>query len=426
MPQSLKALRIVVPAHNEASRIEATLRDYCSTFAGRATIVVVANGCDDDTAGVVRRLRSSFSNLECLEIHARIGKGGAVRAGFSTAVEEFLAFVDADGSTSAAEFDRLFAILAASDADALIGSRWLKGSRVEPRQSLVRRVASRSFNGVVRVTLGLHFSDTQCGAKIFRRSALQPIWSALEIADFSFDIEVLALLQRAGRRIIEVPTVWRDRAEGTKVRLVGTSWKMLRSVIRLRLRSSALWRVPFVDYFARDTTMPVKPCHRMLLLGATLHDAFEDPSLGPFLAHLQGRGVVLVDTAGELDLGSAVGMGSRLRFLSWYLFGSKRDYDAIVEVRGHRAWWLPAFSAKPAFVVSNPRRFLPDSRAYDKWYKRCVRVDVEPHTAESAADEILAATLGRIPYAAVFVADSSGFAIHSRPQPERDEEKIVR
>ncbi|MEO9263282.1 MAG: glycosyltransferase, partial [Candidatus Baltobacteraceae bacterium] len=122
------------------------MRQYCARFATEAVILVVANGCTDNTVSIVRAMQDRYANLELIEIAGRIGKGGAVRAGLWIGLEEFVAFVDADGSTSADEFARLYQLLDRSDDDAIIGSRWLRGARIEQRQPLTRRIASRGFN----------------------------------------------------------------------------------------------------------------------------------------------------------------------------------------------------------------------------------------------------------------------------------------
>src|SRR6266404_2702171 len=93
-------IRIVVPASNEESRISTTIREYCEHFGDRARVVVVANGCEDGTEHVVKTLQERYTNLALITINARIGKGGAVRAGFSSGLEPLVGFTDADGSTS--------------------------------------------------------------------------------------------------------------------------------------------------------------------------------------------------------------------------------------------------------------------------------------------------------------------------------------
>jgi hypothetical protein len=87
----------------------------------------------------------------------------------------------------------------------------------------------------------MNILDTQCGAKILRRSVVERIHATLHIADMAFDINLLYSIKRAGLRVLEVPTEWTDKV-GSKVTLGKTSMTMLLSVIRLRLVYSPFYK----------------------------------------------------------------------------------------------------------------------------------------------------------------------------------------
>jgi hypothetical protein len=87
----------------------------------------------------------------------------------------------------------------------------------------------------------MNIRDTQCGAKVMRREAVEKVHDSLTIADMAFDINLLYVLKREKYRILEVPTEWTDKI-GTKVTLGRTSLTMLLSVIRLRLIYSPCYR----------------------------------------------------------------------------------------------------------------------------------------------------------------------------------------
>jgi glycosyltransferase involved in cell wall biosynthesis len=231
------SLLLLIPAYNEENRLEPVLRDYASYFGanyrGLFQIVVVLNGCTDDTIGVVRRVAQDFKTISALEFPAAIGKGGALIEGLKLApLADFIGYVDADGATAPPAFDALIA--ECGRADCVIASRWAPGAILHQSQSSKRQFASRVFHRIVQLLFGMNIRDTQCGAKVIRREAVEKIHSSLRIADMAFDINLLYSLKRAGYRIVEVPTEWTDKI-GSKVVLGKTSLTMLLSAIRLRL-----------------------------------------------------------------------------------------------------------------------------------------------------------------------------------------------
>jgi glycosyltransferase involved in cell wall biosynthesis len=231
------SLLLLIPAYNEERRIEPVLRDYARYFKehyrGKFQLVVVLNGCTDDTIGVVRRVGADYPSVTALDFPAPIGKGGALIEGLKLApLADIIGYVDADGATPPHAFHDLARRI--DEADCVIGSRWLPGAVLHVEQSGRRQFASRVFHFIVQCFFRMNIRDTQCGAKVMRREAVEKVHSSLRIADMAFDINLLYSLHRAGYRILEVPTEWTDMI-GTKVTLFGTSLVMFLSVVRIWL-----------------------------------------------------------------------------------------------------------------------------------------------------------------------------------------------
>jgi len=237
-------LLLLIPAYNEEQRIEPVLRDYARSFRekypGKFQIVVVLNGCVDDTLGVVNRVASGLPEIQALNFPAPIGKGGALIEGLKLApTTDLIGYVDADGATSPAAF--LDLVGRWREADCVIGSRWLPGSVLHQSQSKQRQVFSRLFHALVQGLFRMNIVDTQCGAKVMRREAVEKIHSALRIADVAFDINLLYSLKRSGFTVLEVPTEWTDKL-GSKIKLNKGALGIILSVVRLRLVYSPLYR----------------------------------------------------------------------------------------------------------------------------------------------------------------------------------------
>jgi glycosyltransferase involved in cell wall biosynthesis len=231
------SLLLLIPAYNEEARIEPVLRDYAQFFRqnypGKFQLVVVLNGCTDNTLGVVQKVAAEFPTVRADEFKQPIGKGGALIEGLKLASQgELIGYVDADGATPPHAFLEL--VKKMSEADCVVGSRWLPDSVIHQAQTGNRRFASRVFDFIVQLMFGLNIHDTQCGAKVMKREVVEKVHPFLRIADMAFDINLLVAIKRAGFRIREVPTEWTDKA-GSKVALASSSLTMFLSVVRVRL-----------------------------------------------------------------------------------------------------------------------------------------------------------------------------------------------
>ena len=229
-------LSIVVPAFNERHRLGPMLQRYVGYFTpcykDEVEFIVVVNGSTDGTADAAREAFGSCPAVRIINEPRKIGKGAAVRLGFEQAKGALIGFVDADGSTPPNAFQALVDHIGTGDA--IIASRWRAGSRVSPKQPLARRVASRIFNGLVRLFFGLRLTDTQCGAKLMKREALQRIGPKLGLTRWAFDVDLLFQFKREGYKILEVPTEWHDAAD-SKLNVVRASFEMFVAMCRLRL-----------------------------------------------------------------------------------------------------------------------------------------------------------------------------------------------
>jgi glycosyltransferase involved in cell wall biosynthesis len=242
-------LSIIIPAYNEEARLGRMLDQYLPFFneryAASYEILVVVNGSRDRTEDVVREYARAHKPVGIIVDPRLIGKGGAVMLGFAKAQGRLVGFVDADGATPPEAFYELVKHI--GTAGAIIASRWMPGAQVSVQQPFNRRLASRLFNALMRLMFGLRISDTQCGAKLLTREAVQAILPHIGITQWAFDVDLLFQLRRAGFAITEIPTTWRD-VSGSRLRVCKASADMFIAVVRLRLIYSPFrWVVSLYD-----------------------------------------------------------------------------------------------------------------------------------------------------------------------------------
>ena len=225
MPQ----VHIIIPAYNEENRIETVLSKYSNHFQNQE-IIVVCDG-NDNTSSIIKKLSETHSNIKLLNFNKRLRKGGALIEGLKEANGDKIGFVDADESVEPDDFKKMLDAL--SDADGVITSRRLKDSKILVKQPMERRIASKSFNIILKIIFGLNFKDTQCGAKVFKKEAIEDVLSELKTKGFKFDVELLWRLKKKGYKVIEFPITWKH-SEGSSFSLSNAP-KMFFSLLKVRL-----------------------------------------------------------------------------------------------------------------------------------------------------------------------------------------------
>ena len=235
-------LSIVIPAYNEAERIRPTLEEYASHFGNlyddAYELVVVLNGCMDDTRSVVEALMADVLQLRLMEFKEPLGKGGAIWEGLATSRGTRLVFADADNMVRAPETARLVHEL--DRFDLAIASRFVPGSSKGADHPPLRRAASWFVRTWTRTLLGLPFHDIQCGAKAFRASAWQAIAPHVRERGWAFDLDVLSTAVGLGLTVTEIPVEWQHMAEGSKLKLWKAGPQLLLSTLQVRRRRRAV------------------------------------------------------------------------------------------------------------------------------------------------------------------------------------------
>jgi glycosyltransferase involved in cell wall biosynthesis len=242
------SLLLLIPAYNEEQRIGPVLRQFAQYFERELPdcfqLVVVLNGCRDNTLGVVENAGKEFASIRALNFPEPIGKGGALIEGLKLAsTADLIGYVDADGATSPEAFHAIMGKLDDTGADCAIGSRWQPESVLHQSQTQLRRFISRSFHYIVEALFWMGIKDTQCPAKVMRRAAVERIHPFLRTADLAFDVNLIYSLKHAGFKLVEIPIEWTDKI-GSKVTqsLMRSSLVMFLSVVRLRLFYSPAYR----------------------------------------------------------------------------------------------------------------------------------------------------------------------------------------
>ena len=248
-------LTLVLPAYNEAARIEPALNElfgylgrrgerarYGSPGAGllpeRIEVLVVDDGSTDTTAALVQarpEIAGSIPGITLSMISVpHGGKGAAVRAGMLAAVGDVVVFSDADMATPPDQLPLIVAALA--DHDVALGSRIQPdGSDMRSTQPIYRRLLGKGFHALASAWVIGPVQDTQCGFKGFTRAAAQDLFARQQVTSIVFDVEIVYLARRRGYRFAVVPIQWYDR-RGSRMRTgIGLALRVAWDLFRIPL-----------------------------------------------------------------------------------------------------------------------------------------------------------------------------------------------
>jgi dolichyl-phosphate beta-glucosyltransferase len=228
-------LSIVIPCYNEEQRLPRTIEQIHRYLDGKNAsyeLVLVDDGSADGTRLIMDAAAERHSAVRVEALPRNRGKGRALAVGVQAASGDEILLTDADLSTPIEELDKLQAALN-NGAGVAIGSRALRGSRVEISQPIYRVLMGKAFNLIVQAVLLPGIWDTQCGFKLFRAEVAHKVFAGLTTDGFGYDPEVLFRARRQGVKIVEVPVVWRNSAP-TTVSPIRSSLDMLKHVLRVR------------------------------------------------------------------------------------------------------------------------------------------------------------------------------------------------
>jgi len=245
----MEKFSIIIPAYNEEKRIGRTLEVYGSFFSRLkkqkildTEILVVINNTSDKTEDIVKLCQKKYRVIDYLNFKEG-GKGFAIIEGFKYALKNkkvnLIGFVDADMATSPEAYYDLIKNI--SNNYGIIASRYLPSSKVNPKQKFSRIFISRIFNILVKVLFLLNYKDTQCGAKLFRRKALEKIVPKLGMTQWAIDIDLLYNLKKENLSVKEFPTIWSDKS-ASKLNTKKASIQMFFAVLQLRILNSPFKR----------------------------------------------------------------------------------------------------------------------------------------------------------------------------------------
>jgi glycosyltransferase involved in cell wall biosynthesis len=225
-------ISVLVPLHDEQDNVALLHQILSSTLAPldlAYELLFVNDGSQDGTGSALQQLARDDEHAVVIEHPTRRGKAAAIETALERSNGDLLLIIDGDLQYDPSDFPALL--------DALQGGGdVVSGCRSERNDPLVRRIASKAYNGLVNQLAGTRFSDHFSGIKGFRAEALQRM--NLEGGLIRFPLVVAA---RSGLVVREVPVSHQAREAGASsyslYRLSCLAWNDLTALLPFLLRS---------------------------------------------------------------------------------------------------------------------------------------------------------------------------------------------
>lgn len=204
-------------------------------------LLVVDDGSPDGTGQIVQQLQTNYPDrLFLIERSGKLGLGTAYICGFRWGLEkgyDYIYEMDADFSHNPKDLPRLYQAIVDKKADVSVGSRYVKGGKLE-NWPFDRIVLSYGASLYVRIITFMPVKDPTAGFVCYSRKFLSSIdLDKIHFVGYAFQIEMKFAARMLGFRIVEVPITFTDRIEGSSKMTKAIVREAIAGVLQMRFRS---------------------------------------------------------------------------------------------------------------------------------------------------------------------------------------------
>ncbi|EES89904.1 glycosyltransferase [Helicobacter canadensis] len=230
-------LNIVFPVLNEEDSLEKGIAETISFLNSNNipySITIADNGSTDKTQSIAQEISAKNKNIYYLKLK-RKGVGLAFRESIKYNTQHlkcpYIGYMDIDLATDLKHLKEVYSLLKKGDK-IVVGSRLLKNSKVSGR-SIKREITSRALNLILKILLGVKFSDAMCGFKFYDTKTAEFLVNNCGIDDsWFYCAQMLIVAEAKGLKISEIPVVWQDDPN-SKVKILSLSQIYLKEIFKL-------------------------------------------------------------------------------------------------------------------------------------------------------------------------------------------------
>lgn len=236
---------VIIPTYNESENVALVLKKVFGLAQG-FHVLIIDDGSPDGTADIVKNLFPVYPGQLFLEERVgKLGLGTAYIHGFRWAISKGYRYIfemDCDFSHNPEDLERLYKACKTGGADIAVGSRYVKGGKVE-NWPAIRISLSKGASIYTRLLTFMPVKDPTAGFVCYKSAVLEAInLDEISFVGYAFQIEMKFAAWKLGFKIQEVPITFIDRQYGASKMNKGIVKEGILGVLKLK------WMSMFKNY----------------------------------------------------------------------------------------------------------------------------------------------------------------------------------
>ena len=207
-----EGISIILPVYNEGENIKEQIEQIEKTVDVKHEVLIVYDYEKDSTIAPAKSLNRKFPNVKLVRNKFKRGIISAVRTGFKTSHFGICVVMPADLADDPNTINRMYSKIQ-EGFDIVCATRYSKGGH-KIGGGFVKTALSKTAGLSAGILLGLRTTDLTNGFKMYKKA----LFSKIKIESdggWEFSMEILIKTNSMGAKICDVPTIWRERTQGT-------------------------------------------------------------------------------------------------------------------------------------------------------------------------------------------------------------------
>ena len=207
------SLSIVIPVYNEDKQLHITIKkiNKISKRIKDYEIVFIDDFSSDNTKQIIKKSIRSNKKIKYYK-NIKKGLGSAIGLGINKSTKKFVCIFMCDNSDDLSDLMEYYKIINKNNLDAVLGSRFLKNSRIT-NYPILKMVLNRIFNYIVKIIFLSNYNDFTNAFKIYKKKTLKELMPIVsDHFNVFLELPLKIIIRKYKYKII--PISWRGRKIG--------------------------------------------------------------------------------------------------------------------------------------------------------------------------------------------------------------------